>query len=107
LHAAWDGDFVKRALNGGSEQGFARALVSARRPKLRELEAGSLASWEAESHKIAEDYAYGRLPGFACRASTDEIIPLPVAYSDGAAQIVSDRMALAGIRLAAVLRSVL
>ncbi len=107
LHAAWDGDFVKRALNGGSEQGFARALVSARRPKLRELEAGSFASWEAESHKIAGDYAYGRLPGFACRASTEAIIPLPVAYSDGAAQIVSDRMALAGIRLAAVLRSAL
>ena len=48
LHAAWDADFVKRAVRGTSEPAFAERLVAEHRAVLGQLEAGSLASWEQE-----------------------------------------------------------
>ena len=107
LHAAWDVDFVKRAVRGESEAQFAARLVAAHRGSLARLEAGDLADWEQESYDLARDYAYGRLPGFACDRAAAGVVDLPAAYSDGAAEIVAERLARAGVRLAAVLRAAL
>ncbi len=107
LHAAWDADFVKRAVRGESEAAFAARLVAEHRASLAKLEAGDLAAWEQESYDLARGYAYGRLPGFACERSPAGVVDLPPAYADGAAEIVAERLARAGIRLAAVLRATL
>ena len=45
LHAAWDADFVKRAVRGESEEAFAERLVGEHRATLGRLEAGGRASW--------------------------------------------------------------
>ena len=107
LHTAWDRDFVKRAARGLSEDAFAHRLVESRRPELARIERGGITAWMGESYAIARDYAYGRLPGFACGSDFTMTVRLPTAYVDGAKPIVEERLARAGIRLAAVLRSTL
>lgn len=107
LHAAWDNDFVKRAVDGQPERDFAMRLVAAHRAARARLEAGSIGDWMQESYELARRDAYGRLPGFACGATEDRVLSLPADYSDRAADIVAERLARAGIRLAAVLRATL
>jgi S1/P1 Nuclease len=104
LHAAWDADFVKRAVRGESESAFAERLVGEHRALRDRIVAGGTAAWAQESYDLARSYAYGRLPGFACGRAPPAVVDLPPAYSDGAAEIVAERLARAGIRLAAVLR---
>jgi hypothetical protein len=105
LHTVWDTDFVKRAARGSSEQAFAERLVETHRSDLARLERGGFAAWQAESYGLARDYVYGRLPGFACGATMRGPVRLPTAYVEGARPIVEERLARAGIRLAAVLRA--
>ena len=107
LHVAWDADFVKRVVRGESESAFAERLVAEHRADLARLESGSLEEWQAESYELARTYAYGRLPGFQCARAEVELVELPARYADGAAEIAAERLARAGIRLAAVLRSAL
>ena len=107
LHAAWDSDFVKRAVRGESEAAFAHRLVSEHGADRTQLEAGGFDSWLQESYDLARSYAYGRLPDFVCGQSEQGVVQLPVEYSDGAAKIVADQLARAGVRLAAVLRATL
>lgn len=103
LHAAWDNDFVKRAVRGDSEAGFAHRLVLRHRDDRNIIKAGDVASWMQESYEIAVTDSYGRLPAFGCGVRPEGVVQLPVAYSDRAAGIVGERLAFAGIRLAAVL----
>jgi hypothetical protein len=107
LHAAWDVDFVRRAARGASEASFAARLVAEHRATRARIEAGDFANWLQESYRLAHDYAYGRLPEFACGAPSRSVLRLSAEYSDGAAEIVSEQLARAGIRLAAVLRAAL
>ena len=107
LHAAWDSDFVKRAVRGDSEAGFAHRLVLRHRDDRNVIESGDVASWMQESYEIAVADSYGRLPAFGCGVAPEGVIRLPVAYSERAAGIVAERLAFAGIRLAAVLRATL
>jgi hypothetical protein len=107
LHAAWDVDFVKRAMRGAPEGAFAARLAAEHRGARSQIESGDLADWMQESYLLARDYAYGRLPGFVCGEAPRSVLQLPVEYSDGAADIVSEQLARAGIRLAAVLRATL
>jgi hypothetical protein len=107
LHAVWDTDFVKAAVRGSAEDAFATRLVESHRADAARLERGGFAAWMAESNAIARDYVYGRLPGFACGAAPVGPVRLPAGYVDGARPIVAERLARAGIRLAAVLRATL
>jgi hypothetical protein len=107
LHTVWDKDFVKRAVRGSSEDAFARRLIDTHRADLSRIERGGFAAWMGESYAIARDYAYGRLPGFACSTEVPGVLRLSTAYVDGANPIVQERLARAGIRLAAVLRAAL
>jgi len=107
LHTVWDKDFVKRAARGMSEDAYAARLVESHRSELARIERGGFAAWMGESYAIARDYAYGRLPGFACGSDLPMTVRLSTAYVDGAKPIVEERLARAGIRLAAVLRSTL
>ena len=107
LHAAWDVDFVKRALRGAPEAAFVRGLLEEYTPARARLEAGDFRDWSQESWQLAHDYAYGRLPGFACQAAEPRFEQLPPDYSDGAARIARAQLARAGMRLAAELSATL
>jgi hypothetical protein len=107
LHRAWDSDFVKRAVRGEAQARVAAGLVAEYRSRIGPIQSGELRDWMDESTAIARDYAYGRLPGFACGAQLPPVVQLPPEYADGAAGIVRERLARAGIRLAGVLNSAL
>ena len=107
LHAACDTDFVKRAVRGESEAGFAHRPVLRHREDRGAIEGGDIAGRMQESYAIAARDAYARLPGFTFGCSPPGLVPLPIAYSDAAAAIVEERLADAGIRLAEVPRATL
>ena len=107
LHAAWDTDFVKRAMHGERQQEFVGELIaeySSARPRIA---SGSVVDWMDESWHLAHDYAFGRLPGFSCGAADPKFVRLGADYADGAAPIVREQLARAGIRLAAELQATL
>ncbi len=103
LHAAWDIDFVREAMDGGSERALASALVDEYRPERTALAAGDFARWTRDSFALARSVAYGELPGFACAAPVAGAVRLPRAYVEDATRTVRAQLALAGIRLARVL----
>ena len=107
LHAVWDVDFVKRAMHGMSEHAFADRLVAEHLATRATIAAGSFDDWARESFMLAHAYAYGQLPGFACGVAEPSREILPAAYADGAARIVQEQIARAGIRLARELAATL
>lgn len=107
LHSAWDVDFVRRAVHGETDAQFVANLIAEHSLDRRRIEAGTPADWMAESHRIAQDFAYGRLPGFACGHRYVAPIELSSGYREEATRIVRERLADAGIRLAVVLQAAL
>ncbi len=107
LHAVWDVDFVHRAVQGERDQEFAADLVAAHAGDLKRLEGGTFQSWINESHTIATEFVYGHLSGFACGRVPPDAIALSEPYREEGARIVRERLAVAGIRLAGVLRAAL
>ena len=105
LHSAWDVDFVRRAEGAAPERAFAVELVAAYGASQAAIDAGDFAAWSAESHRLARDYAYGRLPQFACGAGATGVVHLSERYADDAARVVRGQLARAGYRLAAVLNA--
>ena len=106
-HGLLDADFVKRAVRGESEPRLpsgSSASIARRSPGSRPAAARAGKRSPTSSRR---SYAYGRLPGFACGRRIEGVVDLPRAYSDGAAEIAGERLARAGIHLAAVLRAAL
>ena len=107
LHSVWDVDFVRDAVGGESEKEFAADRVAEHARDLKRIEAGTFTTWIGESHAIARDFAYGQLPGFACGQRLNDPVMLSSRYRNEAPRIVTERLADAGIRLAAILRATL
>ena len=107
LHAAWDNDFVKRAMHGERQDEFVHELLAEYAPARARIARGNLSDWMDESWRLAHDYAFGRLPGFACGNADPGFVRLGADYADGAARIVREQLARAGIRLAAELKATL
>jgi hypothetical protein len=100
-------DWVHRAAGGESDAEFAADLIAEHSRDLKHLESGSFQLWIGESHALASAVAYGHLPGFACGQRHPERVTLPLSYQEESVQIVRERLATAGIRLAVVLRAAL
>jgi hypothetical protein len=97
LHFAWDGGIIR------SQNGSAASLASAAMAWLRTqvdgtLAAGSPADWANESHRIARDVVYAQVKNDNAIAGTERFEAL---------RIIEKRIALSGIRLAAVLNRAL
>ena len=107
LHAAWDNDFVKRAMHGERQDEFVHELIAEYAPARARITRGNFSDWMGESWHLAHDYAFGRLPGFACGDADPRFVRLGDDYADGAARIVREQLARAGIRLAAELKATL
>jgi hypothetical protein len=105
LHRAWDNDFVRLALEARNRQqppADLGPLVSAAQALLGEAGAGDPDSWATESNNLARNVAY-RYAGFACGAAPQTLVVLDQAYVSGAADLVRERLLLAGARLANLL----
>jgi len=105
LHSAWDVDFVRDAVRRASVPEFSANLIAEHGREFNRIEAGSFDGWIAESHAVAARVAYGHLPGFACGLKPQGTLFLPREYRQEAVQIVRDRLAIAGIRLARLLQT--
>jgi hypothetical protein len=110
LHAAWDSDFVRAAFTTLDERRIAQSLVSQAGPAaIRAMQKGAATQWIAESYAIAQDSAYGRLPGFACGGDggpsrfAAERLHLGPGYVTAATGLVRKQLLQAGVRIAHVL----
>ena len=110
LHAAWDTDFVRAAFTTQDERRIAQQLVSnAGHAVIRGMQKGAPAQWMAESHELAQESAYGRLPGFACGSDgtaadfAAQRLPLDAAYVAHATSLVQKQLLRAGARIAYLL----
>jgi hypothetical protein len=109
LHSFWDVELVRRAADSASNAQFAAELIAEHRRDRSRIESGTFQDWINESNNLARRVAYGHLPGFSCGHSVgdDEPVELPIAYGIEGANLVRERLAVAGFRLAAVLRDAL
>ncbi len=107
LHSYWDVDLVRRAAGGASNAEFAADLLAGHSHDLKSLEVGTFQDWLAESHGVARRVVYGHLRGIACGHPPADPLQLSAEYQAEGARLVRERLALAGIRLAAVLRAAL
>lgn len=99
LHKAWDTNLVDLTL----EDYPMTALRSTSNMNL-----GSPAVWMDEGRAIAQKVVYGHLPGFTCgQAQLPPIVLLTAEYQYRAKTVIAERLQIAGLRLAAVLRNVL
>lgn len=110
LHSAWDTDFVRAAFATQDERRLAHRLVAdAGESAIRAMQKGAAAQWMAESYAIAQDIAYGKLPGFACSSDASaadlaaERLPLDGAYLAHATGVVPTQLLRAGARIAHLL----
>jgi hypothetical protein len=120
LHSVWDGKFAWDSLRGdyGSQYGAVDGLLRERLdhvkltgPQIAELKP---AAWADESLKIAKEKAYRpggeRLPGHILKPHEQhpraaDLDPLPVGYATLVRRTAEQRVALAGQRLAGVLKN--
>jgi hypothetical protein len=96
LHAVWDVDIISSA-GLDEDQWLGRLRKTARRMHRKEVASGGAAEWGAESHALARDHVYD-LP------SPPE---LAGAYAANHLPLAEQRLAQAGIRLAALLNQLL
>jgi len=120
LHLVWDVDLPKISTRGLSELQVAKDLIANHKRKFAEWMSGDTVLWTAQSHGIATRLAYGKLPGFSCgvldgkatglrdgKPWTDEPLPLPRDYVEGATGIIPILVAQAGARIGGLLNAAL
>jgi hypothetical protein len=119
LHAVWDGLIIRRILDHHGSGWFAHVLENRFAAQLAvwELDPIDLNAWAWETHHVAQETAYGRLPvavpeetakSFTqCAEMSAKMLQLHEqlgqAYQNAAAPVVEEQLAKAGIRLAMVL----
>jgi S1/P1 Nuclease len=107
LHAAWDVEFVRLALDGRTPARAAGEWLERFRTDVATWQRGSVDSWMAESYARAVDEAYGPLPGWQCDVAATGTVVLPAAYVDHAVKIMPGLLTEAGVRIARVLSDAL
>jgi hypothetical protein len=99
LHSWWDTGLVDEL--GDSPADIATSLIAdITDQNVRDWMAGSAEDWANESFKVAHEFIYARSRG---RNTKQTPIILPDSYVEDATPIISERIARAGVRLAAVL----
>lgn len=110
LHALWDGYWVALAMKakGFTEADYADWLYSKYKDRSPAWQKGNAYDWVAESHKIATDTVYGKLPAWSCGEAGGARLPkLSAAYLAAGETVVPEQLAKAGARIAYVLNEAL
>ena len=126
LHAVWDSDIIKHAMKAQSAKTYATQLDHHFQSQEATWESAGidLEQWARDSHKLAADTAYGKLPTSApveapqppikhCNEDnhvSKRMLALHEAlgqnYQDAAQPVIEEQLAKAGTRLAMVLNDV-
>lgn len=124
LHAVWDTDIIERAARRETLQQFANGLDARFLSQMAVWQVGSVDDWAWESHQLAEQAAYGKLPTPIaveprqppienCTANNNigrRMLKLHEAarqpYQKAATPEIEEQLAKAGARLAMVLNQV-
>lgn len=107
LHAAWDTAFVREALGAQTPHDAAGAWLAARRPSLKDWQAGTVQDWMAESYQRAVDDVYGPLSGVPCDEAPKSPVELSPDYVAHATAMMPELLVEAGMRIARVLNEAL
>jgi len=102
LYSVWDEDLVALAV-GDAETGlpYLHALILRRG---QDWGKGGVSDWVADTHKVAVDSVYSKLPAPPmCGAQPKDIEALPPLYVQSSAAVVQTQLAKAAVRLATVL----
>jgi hypothetical protein len=106
LYSVWDEDLVAMAI-GDAETGlpYLNALIARHGG---DWSKGDIDDWVADTHKVAVDSVYSKLPTPpACGATPKDIEALDPIYVQAGAQVVRSQLAKAAVRLATVLNAAL
>ena len=109
LHSAWDTVLVSVALGEDSlypSQATVNNLIVDAKKISPSQTGGSVVSWAAESHEIADNTAY-KFSGFACNQPQNDYVVLDSQYVSNASKKVQERLVLAVVRLANLLNELL
>lgn len=99
LHSWWDTGLVDEL--GDSPSAIAESLASGISDKeMKDWSSGSPQAWAQESWKVANDFIYKKSRGVNTKQTP---ILLPDSYVDDATPIISERLEMAGVRLAWVI----
>jgi len=105
LHAAWDIRLPAAALHAASQvppQSALRRLIGRARKVPEAAREAPVGEWLPESNRLAREVAFD-YPGFACDRASAGVVTLSVDYQRRAQRVITEQLALAGARLAAVL----
>jgi hypothetical protein len=103
LYSVFDEDLVAMAI-GDAETGlpYLQAVIS--RQGAADWAKGSVDDWVADTHKVAVDSVYSKLPAPpACGSAPKDVEALTPLYVQSGATVVRVQLAKAAVRLAAVL----
>jgi hypothetical protein len=106
LHSVWDTAMLSRM---GKEDELYPGLLKEARKNRKNWSKGTVESWAEESHQIAVDVTYGKLPvrPVAGTPNTTTPIQLDAAYEQAADPAIRVQIEKAGDRLARVLNEAL
>jgi nuclease S1 len=102
LHTVWDTSLLERLYGGQNEMSVAKRLVQKYASRATEWQTGTMnlvtiQAWVAESTRLAQEVAYGQLPGFACGADLEQTrIALSNDYLQPAEPMAEEQLAKAG-----------
>lgn len=99
LHTYWDNNLVKAAMGKRSEKEFIGALS-----KTSVSTAGNAEAWIKESNGVAKASVH-TYEGFACHVGPNRV-RLGAGYDQAAIPVVTEQLAKAGQRLAAILNDI-
>lgn len=99
LHTYWDNSMVKAAKGLRTDKDFVKELS-----KISVSTSGDAEAWIKESNALAESKVHS-YTGFACQIGRNKV-SVNAAYDKAAAAVVSEQLARAGQRLAAVLNEI-
>ena len=107
LHAHWDFDLVRRFT--AERHHSASALAKRIRPdEQAQWSRGRASDWVAQTHRVAADIAYGKLPSPpVCGAPSSEPATIDSNYYRSVRPVLTVLFKQAGVRLAAVLNEAL
>jgi hypothetical protein len=103
LHTIWDVHMVQRLI---ADKGGERAIAQARIGEADRAawERGTISEWIDESHRIAREFVYPRLPvASSCSRKIQGVVAIDESYYSAAAPIIDAQIRKAGVRLARVL----
>ncbi len=107
LHAAWDIDFVRLAMDGARPPAIADDWARRYQRELAQWRRGTVADWMQESYMLAATVTYGELPEWACDTPPAGVLALTPEYVAHATRLMPELLTKAGVRIAAVLNDAL